>query len=52
MDEVRGTCKSEDPLSEYFREKLEENKPLDITPNVLTPTCTNGRCGGEGLANT
>ena len=49
MDEVLGAGKSDDPISDYFKTKIEEMKLVDIVPNVLCQTCLNGRCGEEGL---
>ena len=49
MDEVWGAGKSEDPISDYFRSKIEELKLVDIIRNVLCPTWSNGRCGDAGL---
>ena len=49
LEEVWGFGKSEDPLSYYFKTKFEEMKLIDIAPNVLTPTLSNGRCGDVGI---
>ena len=49
LDEVWGSGKIEDPISEYFRAEIEEMKLVEIVPNVLCPTWSNGRCGVVGL---
>ena len=42
--------KIEYPISDFFKEKMEEQKLVDIVPNVLCPTWSNGRCGPSVLA--
>ena len=47
---IWGTGKSEDTLTYFFIAKFEEMKLVDVVPNVMIPTLSNGRCGGVGLA--
>ena len=49
-EEIWGVGKSEDPLSYFFISKFEEMKLVDIFPNVMIRTWSNGWCGDMGLA--
>ena len=47
---IWGDVKSEDSLTYFFTAKFEEMKLVDVVPNVMIPTWSNGRCRGVGLA--
>ena len=42
--------KLKDSFTYFFRAKFEEMKLVDVVPNVMIPTLSNGHCGGVGLA--
>ena len=50
MEEVWEDGKYEDPISDYFKSKFEEVKLMDIVPDPLFPTWSNGGCGKAGIA--
>lgn len=49
-EETWGMGNAMDPLSDFFNQIFEAEKLVDIVPNAIVPTWSNGRCGGADIA--